>query len=531
MLAGGDRAFLHGPTVGLQSRTAHNPTIGIRGDTMATTTKNPILALTAIWNGYDTARWNFPSAVGGTLDSHKGVGQAVVVTYSFPSVLPAYSPETGFAPLDADQKAAARGVLALYEQFINVDFREVAGGNGTMVFGNSSQGDSAGYAFYPSFRYWYDDSGVVTKVAAGGRTAGDVWVNGNIDWQPTEWQPGREGWGLMLHEIGHALGLKHPFQAPSSGYLLDPAYDDESYTVMSYTSAPNMWLFQTTPGGSGYYDLLGPRTPMPLDIAALQYLYGANTRTRSGDSVYKWADAEEMLMTIWDGGGKDTINCANQTLTCWIDLREGAYSSIGLRLTEAEMRQTHGIPAEYAVDPELYDGLNNVAIAVDAVIENAIGGVRNDRITGNEVANTLDGRAGNDLLVGNAGNDRLVGGSGADTLRGGLGADRLEGGAGADCFDFDRVAESTAALARRDTIAGFTRGVDRIDLAGIDANSQLAGNQAFTFIGGRAFSGNATGQLRFADGVLYGSIDADTAAEFAVAVTGVATLTAANILL
>lgn len=496
---------------------------------MATTTTNAILALTYIWNGQISARWNFPSAVGAPLGANKGVGAAAVVTFSFPSVLPTYSSETGFAPLDPDQQAAARGVLALYEQFINVDFREVSGGNGTLVFGNSSQADSAGYAFSPSFG-WFTSGGNVSRVVPGHRNSGDVWVNGNIDWAPADWQPGREGWGLMLHEVGHALGLKHPFQAPSNGYLLDPAYDDASFTVMSYTSAPNTWLFQTQ-GSTAYYDLLEPRTPMLLDIAALQYLYGANTRTRSTDTVYKWADAEEMLMTIWDGGGKDTIHCANQTLTCWIDLREGAYSSIGLRLTEAEMRQTHGIPSGYLLDDELYDGLNNVVIAFDAVIENAVGGVRSDRITGNDVANMLSGGGGHDLLVGNAGNDRLVGGAGNDTLRGGIGADRLEGGTGADRFDFDRVAESTTVLARRDTVAGFTRGTDRIDLAGIDANTQLAGNQAFTFIGQVAFSGNAAGKLRFANGILYGSTDADTAAEFAIAVTGVASLATGDFIL
>lgn len=96
-------------------------------------------------------------------------------------------------------------------------------------------------------------------------------------------------------------------------------------------------------------------------------------------------------------------------------------------------------------------------------------------------------------LFGGAGNDVLVGGGGADLILGGLRGDTLTGGAGNDTFRYDSVADSNST--ERDSIQDFNSG-DLIDLSRIDANELIAGNQAFTFIGGAAFSG-AAGQLRF----------------------------------
>ena len=75
---------------------------------------------------------------------------------------------------------------------------------------------------------------------------------------------------------------------------------------------------------------------------------------------------------------------------------------------------------------------------------------------------------------------------------------------------------------------------DKIDLLGVDANTALAGDQAFTFLGAiSAFTGDASGKLRFdaAAQRLYGSTDADTAAEFAIALTGVSSLSVTNFVL
>ena len=120
-------------------------------------------------------------------------------------------------------------------------------------------------------------------------------------------------------------------------------------------------------------------------------------------------------------------------------------------------------------------------------------------------------------------------------LIGGLGADRLTGGTGADRFDFNSLAELGLTKTTWDTITDFkTSEGDKIDLRGVDANTALIGDQAFTFVGAAsAFTGDATGKLRFdaVNHILYGSTDADTDAEFAIALAGVKILVSADFML
>ncbi|MVW87878.1 calcium-binding protein [Pseudomonas sp. PB101] len=153
--------------------------------------------------------------------------------------------------------------------------------------------------------------------------------------------------------------------------------------------------------------------------------------------------------------------------------------------------------------------------------ENLTGSNFNDSLTGNTAANTLIGGAGNDVLNGGTGNDLLIGGVGVDQLTGGVGADR---------FDFDALSEMGLGTLR-DVIGDFkTAEGDKIDLSTLDANVATAVNDAFSFIGANAFSANATGQVRFAGGVLFGSTDADTAAEFEISLVGVATFAGTDLI-
>ena len=115
------------------------------------------------------------------------------------------------------------------------------------------------------------------------------------------------------------------------------------------------------------------------------------------------------------------------------------------------------------------------------------GGGGDDMLSGGANADTLNGNDGDDILFGND--------AGADVLRGGMGYDQLFGSSGGDRFDFDALAESGASDSPADRIYEFEAGVDHIDLSTIDANPDVAGNQAFAFIGQSAFS--AVGQVRF----------------------------------
>ena len=132
----------------------------------------------------------------------------------------------------------------------------------------------------------------------------------------------------------------------------------------------------------------------------------------------------------------------------------------------------------------------------------------------------------------NAGNDYFSGGAGQDFVSGGTGQDTMTGGAGADRFIFRTAADSTVAAS--DTIADFAHLVDKLFLNAIDASSSVAGDQAFTFIGARTFDHQA-GQLRAqaVDGntIVSGDVNGDGAADFAILLTGVMTLSSADFVL
>lgn len=164
--------------------------------------------------------------------------------------------------------------------------------------------------------------------------------------------------------------------------------------------------------------------------------------------------------------------------------------------------------------------VNGVYAPGDAII-----GTRDaDRLTGTGLGETLSGLAGNDRLSGLGGNDRLVGGAGIDLLTGGAGADRFVFGPG----------DSSARVANADTITDFGFGADRIDISAIDANSRAGGNQAFHFVRGVGFDGQA-GALRVErDGretYVYGDTDGDRKADFSLHLDGAHKLVADDFIL
>ena len=243
----------------------------------------------------------------------------------------------------------------------------------------------------------------------GGGAIASATVNISSDWITTDGgaydgKTGIDSYGYQtyIHEIGHALGLGH--QGPYNGsasYSTNAIYANDTwqYSIMSYFSEQNY-------SGSSYRYVV---TPQMADIYAVASIYGAATSTRTGDTVYGFNSnagavfnfgnyTSAPALTIYDSGGNDTLDCSGYSAAQTIDLHPGAFSSVG------------GL-------------VNNIGIALNAIIEKAIGGSGNDTLIANDAGCTLSGGGGNDTLIGGAGNDRLIGGTGVDNLTGGGGAD------------------------------------------------------------------------------------------------------------
>ncbi|WMS40791.1 M10 family metallopeptidase [Acuticoccus sp. MNP-M23] len=257
----------------------------------------------------------------------------------------------------------------------------------------------------------------------GSAAGGDIAFGRSIT---ADLAPGSYGFRTVLHEIGHALGLKHPHEPAPYGAL--PArYDSVENSVMSVRSVPGASLtagLGNEPGGFA-------RTYMPADIAALQHLYGANFRD-NGNTHYRFDPFERVtLRTIWDGGGHDTYDFSTFVTPLDISLLPGGHSRTG---QEPQLNRAQELSA--SASPIRAEGaIHNAALyrgRAASWIEDAIGGHGSDTITGNGAHNRLEGRSGSDLIHGGTGHDRVFGGTGADTLTGQAGNDRLLGDSGAD---------------------------------------------------------------------------------------------------
>ena len=180
-----------------------------------------------------------------------------------------------------------------------------------------------------------------------------------------------------------------------------------------------------------------------------------------------------------------------------------------------------------SIDYVLGANLENLNLTGAAV--SAAGNALNNIIIGNDQNNVLNGNIGNDTLIGGLGDDSLVGGDGNDVLTGGLGSDMLTGGLGADRFVFNFIAESNPSLA--EIITDFSHiQLDKIDLSAIDANSNTAINDAFTFA--TSFTGVA-GQVVYDANTfsILADTNGDSAADFFINIWGVSTLVASDFVL
>jgi hypothetical protein len=335
----------------------------------ATTYVQALLAGGNFWwqiNGGSTV----PTATNGL------TGAAHTLTYSF--LTSDFVGDTGsvfFAAMGPNEQAAVKAALAYISSLFDITFVQVAAGTGEINYGTNDQGStSAAYSQYAN-----------TNGKANVMISNDVTYGYG---EASDYSPGTYAWEVLLHETGHALGLKHPGNynaggGGTGGPYLPTDMDDRQYSIMSYNNASNTLL-----SNSNYY--INPSTYQLYDFYALQYLYGANmSGTSPQNQIFSWGYNANIYETLYATGANNEINISNQSRPSFVNLNPGTFSSIDeLNLTKP-----------------YYNGVDDVAIAPNARIDTLILGGGASTVIANNDGDQIYLGSGSDTITGGAGND------------------------------------------------------------------------------------------------------------------------------
>lgn len=254
-----------------------------------------------------------------------------VIKYGFLTTDPTNS--DGFETLKNDAKAAVRSAFAYFSSLINVSFEETSDQTkADIAFGANTQASSNGYAYIPNYTPTKNKTYVMLA------------KNGTYT-QENSFAPGTYNWSTIIHETGHALGLKHPGNYNAGGGGGTPPYlpanlDNQQYSMMSYNN-------------SSYTQGVYYSSPMLFDVAALQYLYGVKQNGSTATSgIFRLTGNN--IKTLYSRDTTDTIDVSALTRSSVVNLNAGEFSSINILSAAGSS----------------YSGRNNVAIAYGSTINN-----------------------------------------------------------------------------------------------------------------------------------------------------------------
>ena len=340
------------------------------------------------------------------------------LTYSYNDTKPedyADRDYSGFITFPEPAKTSAKTAFADISTFTPLTFNEIAI-DGDIELNSIEQPQNwLAFAFEP-----------------GTGIGGDVFLNNDYT-TSEQFAEGGIYHSTVVHELGHALGLKHPFSGDST---LPSNEDNTAYTLMSYTNLHERSLSFSIDGDSIDVQQISDRNPSEFtlyDVIALQAIYGVNTTHNNTDTTYTVEFGTTVREVIWDAGGIDLIDASSATGSCTVDLREQKFSSIDVKdnaTQAAEKIAEMGITKQSFIDfinetyadvdlkDDLYTGEMNLAITKGAIIENVTTGSANDSVQDNSVDNIISTGAGDDtIILSEGGFDTVNGGTGMDTVQ------------------------------------------------------------------------------------------------------------------
>jgi serralysin len=360
------------------------------------------------------------------------------MTYSFPTSAADYTSVPGYN--DADliasfqaltdfQKDAVRTGFNLITSYTGVTFQEVASGlaeDATFRFARYNNGGSE--ARFPT------NDGSYFKVDA--RVAGDVFLGTNGTPLSAAFF-GTDEFTTIIHEMGHAFGLKHGHDDSFNGALASFVNDNE-FSVMTYAS----YFGADTNGATVARDGSSPQSYMMYDIAALQALYGANFSKVGTAETYTWdstgrqfingaqapntgvSTTNMIFTTVWTQGATVTYDFSNFSQDQIADLRPGSWS----RFSDSQLADLNAdVPANttgFIAQGNVYNALLYQG-DMRSLVANLITGSGNDKLVGNDRDNVLTAGDGIDVIITQGGNDTVIGGAGADIITFGWGRNTL----------------------------------------------------------------------------------------------------------